>query len=181
MEVRDTSREAWESLQAQLPQMDGKILRHVDGAGRYGLTCERTELDLDMRHQTVSGALTRLSKSGLVLDSGRRRRTNSGRQAIVWVSWRHAAGQGELDLDAEPLPMPEPVHAEAVAAVWLFADAYADQPGSPVSFHAELPPGAQARCAELVDAIKRSPRMQEVTAREEELETAQARGEGRTP
>jgi predicted ArsR family transcriptional regulator len=49
-----------------------------------GSTCDELEQCLDGRHETISGMITFLTNDNLLRDSGERRRTRSGRSAIVW-------------------------------------------------------------------------------------------------
>ena len=50
-----------------------------------GVTDDQIEQDLDILHQTASARRRELVLLGKVKDSGRRRRTRSGRLATVWV------------------------------------------------------------------------------------------------
>jgi len=52
---------------------------------RGGATCEECETALGMKHQTASARCRELRDRGLVRDSGRRRKTSSGRWAAVLV------------------------------------------------------------------------------------------------
>lgn len=54
-------------------------------AGALGVTCDEVEARLAMAHQTASARLWQLRKAGLVVDSGRRRSTRTGRAARVYV------------------------------------------------------------------------------------------------
>lgn len=49
-----------------------------------GYTCDELEQVLDGKHQSVSASLTHAKKQGLIADTGKRRKTRSGRSAIVW-------------------------------------------------------------------------------------------------
>ena len=50
-----------------------------------GKTCDELETDLGMSHQTVSARIRDLVRDGgYIMNSGERRRTRSGRFAIVW-------------------------------------------------------------------------------------------------
>jgi DNA-binding transcriptional ArsR family regulator len=49
-----------------------------------GATCDELEVALDMRHQTASARITELRKDGLIVDTGLRRATRSGRSARVY-------------------------------------------------------------------------------------------------
>ena len=54
---------------------------HNDG---IGLTVDALEQVLQRSHQTVSARVNELRDRGWVVDSGHRRKTRSGRSAIVW-------------------------------------------------------------------------------------------------
>lgn len=51
-----------------------------------GLTTDQVQQRMRETHQTVSPRITELRDRGLIKDSGRRRKTRSGRAAIVWES-----------------------------------------------------------------------------------------------
>ena len=77
-----TSREAWDSVQEALPEIDRAILRAI----RYfkGATCWQVEQALNLSHQTVSAQITHMRDGGMLCDTGRRGLTGSGRNAIIW-------------------------------------------------------------------------------------------------
>lgn len=50
----------------------------------FGLTTEQVEQRLKGKHQSISPRVTDLIRKGYVVDSGRRRKTTSGNEAIVW-------------------------------------------------------------------------------------------------
>ena len=80
---RETSGEAWASVLAYLGEIDRRILSHV--RDRRGATADECLVALNMPHQTASAQLSHMAAAGLVVDSGARRPTRSGRAAIVWV------------------------------------------------------------------------------------------------
>lgn len=82
--MSDTRAEAYESIQPFLKKMNLKIWQRVCDAGPHGLTCDEAEFVLAMKHQTVSSAFTRLREGGWIYDTGRRRKTRSGRNAAVY-------------------------------------------------------------------------------------------------
>lgn len=67
----------------------GTIRRAVFGviakAGTRGATDDEIERELGRTHQTVSGARNTLTRDDLVRDSGLRRKTRQGHDAIAWV------------------------------------------------------------------------------------------------
>lgn len=58
------------------------VLAHHGG---YGLTTEQVELRLKGKHQSISPRVTDLVRKGYIQDSGDRRETTSGHEAIVWA------------------------------------------------------------------------------------------------
>lgn len=84
--TQNTSRAAKESLDdTTITSLRAAIFALVKEAGQNGVTCEEVEALLEMKHQTASARLRDLAKAGRITDSGMRRKTSSGRAAIVWV------------------------------------------------------------------------------------------------
>lgn len=54
-----------------------------------GATCDDLELRLGLSHQTVSAAISTMLKQGMVVDSGERKKTRSGRTARVYLRRKH--------------------------------------------------------------------------------------------
>lgn len=75
----DTSLEAAESVAADVSRMASLVLSLVRRAGEYGVTCAEAEISLSMKHQTASARFRELVLRGLIVDSGRRRRTDGQR------------------------------------------------------------------------------------------------------
>jgi predicted transcriptional regulator len=83
--VRDspTSVAAGESMAGSAAAtLRASILDHIRYFG--GATCDECEHELDLRHQTASARIRELVQMGLLRDSGRTRKTRSGRAAVVW-------------------------------------------------------------------------------------------------
>jgi hypothetical protein len=69
---------------------------------RFGMTSDEVEVALGRTHQTISARINQLRDTGWVVDSKARRKTRSGRKAIVWTP-----SQAALDLvDRVGLPIP---------------------------------------------------------------------------
>jgi predicted transcriptional regulator len=79
----DTSVAANASLGAQKARARRQVLTSIATASG-GATCEEVERSLGMSHQTASARCTELLADGLIVDTGRRRRTASGRAARVY-------------------------------------------------------------------------------------------------
>lgn len=79
----NTSAQAAASIRKLAPTLRELVLAHVKAAG--GATCDEIELVLHFTHQTASARVNELMRMGALVDSGKRRRTRSGRNATVWV------------------------------------------------------------------------------------------------
>lgn len=84
--TRTTSREAYESILESLPRMRQKVFEIIFDQGIVGHTCDEIERVLGGRHQSISARVTELHQAGHIVDNGERRRTRSGRSAVVWVA-----------------------------------------------------------------------------------------------
>ena len=59
-----------------------------------GATCDDLELRLGLSHQTVSAAITTMLAEKMIVDSGERRRTRSGRTARVYLRRKKVLAHG---------------------------------------------------------------------------------------
>ena|SRR5215469_10200040 len=81
--ARDTSIDALQSQDAKtVGRRRYSICRFIDERG--GATCWEVEQAFGALHQTISAAISNLSADGVLVDTGERRVTGSGRKAIVW-------------------------------------------------------------------------------------------------
>lgn len=81
----DTSEAAAESVRKPSARIRQSVFEVVEAAGLRGVTCDGVEEKLDGRHQTISARVRELVQLGQIRDSGRRRKTRSGRTARVYV------------------------------------------------------------------------------------------------
>jgi hypothetical protein len=97
----ETSEAAAESVSSESGRIRRRVFALLLASGAEGLTCDEVEQREGMRHQTTSPRIWELVRQGLVLDSGRKRKTRSGRGAVVWIA---AAGVAANDprIDASP-------------------------------------------------------------------------------
>jgi hypothetical protein len=115
----DTSIDAADSIIDSINELQRTILAFIldtEGEDVTGATCDEIEEELGLKHQTASARVRELSQRGLIVDSGDRRPTRSGRQAIVWVR-----GDPETDGEADrgaPAPKPSDMEME-VAVKWM--------------------------------------------------------------
>lgn len=79
----DTSTAAAVSIEPGLATKQGLVLALLR-ISPLGLTDDDLERLTSTRHQTVSARRRELVLAGLVVDSGDRRPTSSGRSAVVW-------------------------------------------------------------------------------------------------
>lgn len=81
----DTSKAAAESVRGVAERDATLILAYIKRV--RGATCDEVEVALNLSHQTTSARCADLkNKLGLIVDSGERRRTRSGRKAAVYVA-----------------------------------------------------------------------------------------------
>jgi hypothetical protein len=80
------SREASESMIPTAGSLRFQVLSYIRGRGLHGATDNEIEHALGLRHQTASARRRELVLTEFVVDSGRRRLTDSRRRAIVWVA-----------------------------------------------------------------------------------------------
>ena len=78
-----TRRAAGESIAGFAGDMRGAVLEFVRSQGAYGAIDEETHQGLGMLSDTAR-ARVELRDAGLIVDSGQRRPTRSGRLAVVW-------------------------------------------------------------------------------------------------
>ena len=85
--VSDTSIAAHDSLDPEAKaRREQQIIAYIKASG--GATCWEAEIALGLLHQSASSTITRLRNAGHLVDTGERRRTNTGRMAIVWRTAR---------------------------------------------------------------------------------------------
>lgn len=82
-----TSREAAQSIEPQLGNLEELVLEAIR-VSRDGLTCDEVEEFTKLSHQCASARVNGLMKRGVIVDSGRKRKTRSGRNAIIWEARR---------------------------------------------------------------------------------------------
>lgn len=92
----DTSFLAAEAVAPMVTRYQQRVLEVALSAGTRGVTCDEVEEILNMPHQTISARIYELAKERrlrdseevrpqMLFDSGARRKTRHGQQAIVWV------------------------------------------------------------------------------------------------
>lgn len=82
----DTSRSAAEAIADVAHTYKAKVLEAIQKAGVHGMTDEECARKLLLDPKTQRPLRVRLVEEKLVVDSGQRRKTLGGRNAIVWMS-----------------------------------------------------------------------------------------------
>jgi hypothetical protein len=79
-----TQQAAAESVAYVVPTVREKVYLCIKAAGEHGRINNEIVADLGLKLQTVCARVAELRLSGRVQDSGIRRKTDTGRDAIVW-------------------------------------------------------------------------------------------------
>ena len=82
----DTSEAAAEAIEPNAGTLRAEVLAFLRVCGSAGATDEEIQNDLYMNPSTQRPRRVELVNGGFVFKSNRRRPTNSGRQATVWVA-----------------------------------------------------------------------------------------------
>jgi predicted transcriptional regulator len=85
MSTSDTSRAALRRIRGRISTDRANIVNHLRERGPAGAADCEIGAALNLIQQTVSPRRGELVAEGVVVDSGMRRRTPSGRTATVWV------------------------------------------------------------------------------------------------
>jgi hypothetical protein len=81
----ETSAEARASIEPHLGRLQSNVLGFIRSRGKIGATCDEVEQWLDMSHQTASARVHELMHRKCIVSNGKRK-TRSGRNAVVWVA-----------------------------------------------------------------------------------------------
>ena len=85
-----TSRVAADRIAGHAKDLRARVLAFIVEQGPHGATDDEGETARRIKCQTYTPRRGELVALGLVVDSGRRRNTASGRPAAVWVTPNHA-------------------------------------------------------------------------------------------
>lgn len=85
-----TSEVAAKRIAGHAKNLRARVLAFIIGRGPHGATDDEGEAVLGIKCQTYTPRRGELVALGLVVDSGRRRNTASGRPAAVWVTPNHS-------------------------------------------------------------------------------------------
>lgn len=90
----DTSIAAAASINDALSRLQASVLGVIVAAGARGVTADEVAVELGWERWRVRPRTSELRKAGRIVDSGRRRDSQSGIASIVWVA-RECAGGGQ--------------------------------------------------------------------------------------
>lgn len=82
----ETSVAAARSMEGSANILRLQVFKLIRRSGTTGMTCDEVECESGLRHQTASARVNELAGRGDLVDSGSRRKTRSGRLAIVWFA-----------------------------------------------------------------------------------------------
>jgi predicted transcriptional regulator len=83
-----------------------RVFLFILNRGPLGATLEEIEVALDLSGNTIRPRRVELEAKGFVEDSGRTRKTTSGREAIVWVTPALIALRAAIKLKAKGYATP---------------------------------------------------------------------------
>jgi len=81
-----TSVEAAKRISGKSQALRARVFAYIQAQGELGATDEEVQTALGMGGSTQRPRRVDLETAGMVRNSGRTRRTTSGRQAVVWVA-----------------------------------------------------------------------------------------------
>lgn len=77
---------AW-MIRSHAASARARVLSYIESKRATGATIEELSICLGMKESTVCGRISELrDRYELIVDSGQRRRTSSGAEAIVWIA-----------------------------------------------------------------------------------------------
>ena len=81
--IQQTSRDAYESVNRADDTLYDRVLNCIYDNG--SMTCDEVEVEIGGRHQSVSSRIRKGVQDGYLVNSGAKRKTRTGRKAIVWM------------------------------------------------------------------------------------------------
>lgn len=81
-----TSYQAAKEIEPHMNMLQRRVLAAIERRHEWGMTDREIEEALDLIGSTARPRRRELQLSGLIRDSGKRRKTASGRNAVVWVA-----------------------------------------------------------------------------------------------
>ena len=88
----DTSEEAAEAIRPSAHILRGKVLAYIEGEERNGATDDEVQRALGMNGNTERPRRSELETMGFLVRTDRRRKTSSGRNAVVFMSEKFEDG-----------------------------------------------------------------------------------------
>lgn len=97
---RQTSREAQRSVRGDVQRYRDSVLSFIRGMGVHGATDDEMQDRIPMNPSTQRPRRGELAQDGLIVRTGEKRLTRTGRRADVWVAKEFATGE----LEERPAP-----------------------------------------------------------------------------
>ena len=88
-----TSTSAAKAIEPVAGTQRALIVERIRDAQSLGMTDGEIQYECEMAGDTVRPRRGELQKDGLIVDSGRTRKTASGRDAVVWVAVEYSAAK----------------------------------------------------------------------------------------
>jgi predicted ArsR family transcriptional regulator len=82
--MQQTSLDTYESIKPYLNEQENKVAGYLAMLWPEGRTLWEMAEEMGMLHQSVSARCTDLHNKNVIIDSGKRRKTGTGHDAIVW-------------------------------------------------------------------------------------------------
>lgn len=92
---KGTSEVAAARMKPHSARQRNEVLAVIVGAGEHGATDREIEHATGIRSNSITPRRGELRELGLIVDSGRRRPTDTGRPATVWVAIQYAPNSTE--------------------------------------------------------------------------------------
>lgn len=80
----DTRRAAKKAIEPKIPSLKDRVLGFLRACGEHGATDQEIAIQFAGSENTYRPRRNELTADGLVYDSGKRRRTGTGKLATVW-------------------------------------------------------------------------------------------------
>ena len=81
-----TSKAAAEAIRPEAGTLSAEVFGFIISTGERGATDAEIQRGLHLSGDTERPRRRALQQRGLIIDSGRRRKTPSGREAVVWIA-----------------------------------------------------------------------------------------------
>lgn len=88
-----TSREAAQAIEPHAPSLRARVFEYLCSRGSQGATDDEMQVALSLAAHTQAPRRVELKEAGCVRNSGHKRPTRTGRNAIVWIAIVQPTGE----------------------------------------------------------------------------------------